>query len=142
MKTLELRNGDLVLAAGGYSMLSGPQKVIQDLGIMVREPLGADRFHPRWGTILDDFIGRAINEESEMRVRAELQRLIQNYVVMQTRQIQADHDANRRPRFRPGEIVTGVAGIDIQQRYDRLNVKVRLDTASGEQVTILRSVGI
>lgn len=142
MKTLELRNGDLVLGAGGYSMVAGPQKVIQDMGIMVREPLGVDRFHPRWGTILDDFIGEAINEESEMRVRAELQRLIQNYVVMQTRQIQADHDAGRRPRFRPSEIVTDVAGIDVQQRFDRINVRVHLITASGEEVTILRSVGV
>ena len=112
------------------------------MGIMVREPLGVDRFHPRWGTILEDFIGEPISQESEMRVRAEIQRLIQNYVVMQTRQIQADHDAGRRPRFRPSEIVTDVAGIDIQQRYDRLNVRVHLLTASGEEVTVLRSVGV
>lgn len=141
MKTLEIRNGDLALGSDGYATVTGSKKVFQDLGILVREPLGADRFHTRWGSILEDYIGQWSNDESKLRVQSEIQRLIQNYIVMQTRQIEADAATNRRPRYSPDEIVVGVESIDIQQLYDRLNVRVVVRTESGESVTVLRTVG-
>lgn len=140
MKTLQLVNGDLQIGPGGYVMIEGSDKVIQDLGVMVREAMGVDRFHPRWGSILDDFIGLPIGPETHMRVRSEIYRVIQNYIVMQTRAIEMDMNAGRKPRYRPEEIVVDVADVKIQQFYDRLNVKVTIQTSDGETHTILRTV--
>lgn len=140
MKTLQLVNGDLQLGPGGYATISGAKKVIQDLGVMVREPLRSDRFHPNWGTILDDFVGRPIGVEMHMRIRSEIFRLVQNYMVMQGRQIERDVALGRKPRYAPSEIVTGVADIKIQQNYDRLNIKVVISTSDGETFDLIRTV--
>ena len=140
MKQLQLSNGDLVFGANGIGLVEGPAKVRQDLGIAVREALGADRFHPRWGTILTDFIGRPQDAETAMLIRAEVARVLQNYIVMQADMVDEDADAGGRPRFSSSEIVTGIRSIDIQARADQVNVRVIVVTADGESVTVIRTV--
>ncbi len=140
MKTLELRNGDFVIGQGGFVMVEGLNKIHQDLSILVREALGEDRFHPMWGSILQDFVGRSIGLETEADVRNEINRVIQNYMIMQTRQIQVDQTMGRRPRHKPEEVVREIQGIDIQQRSDRFNVKVKVRTASGDSLNVVRTV--
>ena len=142
MKQLELRDGDLVVGPGGFATVSGARRVQQDIGAVVREAVGTDRFHPRWGTVLQDYVGGVQTTESFMLVRAEIERLIHNYIVLQTEQITSDMDAGLRPRYSPDEIVADVGNIEIQQRYDQINVRVSIHTYRGEEVTILRSVGV
>ena len=141
MKTFQLRNGDFVVGAGGFVEISGVQKVYLDLSVLVREPYGEDRFHPEWGGILDEFLGGVITDDVTGEVRNEINRLIQNYIVMQSNQISADIAMSRKPRFTPEEVVTGVEGIETQQRQDRINVRVSITTASGDSVDIIRTVG-
>lgn len=141
MKSPQLVAGDFVVGSGGFVMVSGTQKVYQDLSVLVRETLGEDRFHPRWGTILGDFIGTPIGQSSEADVRNEINRVIQNYMIMQSAQVRGDVAMSRRPRFRPDEIVSAIDGIDIQQVQDRLNVRVRVSTASGSSIDLVRTVG-
>lgn len=141
MKTFHFVNGDLTIGPGGFATIDGPRKVIQDLGMIVREPLAADRFHPLWGSILDDFIGYPISLETEAKVRAEIHRLVQNYMVAQSNQITADVQANRRPRYRPDEIVVGVGSVNIQQYQDRINVKVVIETQDGGTFDLFRTIG-
>lgn len=140
MKTLELRNGDLVLGPGGFGMVSGAAKVKQDLGAIVREALGTDRFHPRFGSVMEDYVGRYQDAESVMLIKGELHRLVQNYMMVQTEQITADMAERRRPRYAPDEIVSSVQSVQVQHRYDRINVKVVVRTYEGDDVTILRTM--
>ncbi len=142
MKTLELVNGDFAIGQGGFVMVDGLRKIHQDLSVLVREALGEDRFHPRWGSILQEFVGRSIGLETEADVRNEINRVIQNYMIMQTRQIQVDQTMGRRPRHKPEEVVREVQGIDIQQRTDRLNVRVKVRTASGDELNVIRTVNL
>lgn len=142
MKQLELRNGDLVVGPGGHGTVRGARRIQQDLGAAVREAIGTDRFHPRWGTILQDYVGGVQNDESTMMIRAEIARVVQNYIVIQTEQITADMGLGLRPRYAPDEIVADVGNIEIQQRYDQVNVRVSVRTLQGDDVTILRSVGV
>jgi hypothetical protein len=141
MRTFRLRNGDFVVGAGGFEEITGTQKVYQDLSVLVREPLGDDRFHPQWGGILDEFVGFPFTEDVEGEVRNEVNRLVQNYVVMQSNQISADISLGRKPRYTPEEIVVGIDGIQVQQFNDRVNVRVFIRTASGDPVDIIRTVG-
>jgi len=142
MKTLELLNGDFVIGQGGFVMIEGLKKVHQDLSVLVREALGEDRFHPMWGSILQDFVGREIGIETEADVRNEINRIIQNYMIMQTRQIQVDQTMGRRPRHKPEEIIREIRGIDIQQRNDRFNVRVKVRTSSGDELNVIRTVNL
>lgn len=142
MRTLELRNGDLVLGPGGYSMVQGAAKVRQDLAAIVREAIGTDRFHPRFGTVLYDYLGGYQDTEVLMLIRAEVHRCIQNYMMVQSEQVTSDMAAGRRPRYTPDELVAGVDSVQVQSRYDRFNIKVTVSTASGDDVTLLRTVEV
>lgn len=140
MKQLKLRNGDLVLGTGGFVTLTGTERIIQDLGALVREVMGTDRFHPAWGTILQDYLGGYQDEEAAMLVRGEIARVVQNYIVMQSTQIIKDRDLGLRSRYAPEEIISSVRSIETQAVGDRLNVKVSVGTMSGQTVDIIRSV--
>lgn len=142
MKQLALRNGDLAIEPDGLAMVRGVDKLRQDLGAMVREALGTDRFHPRFGTVLQEYVGRPPNAETSMLIRGEIQRCVQNYMMIQDEAITRDMADGRQPRFAPEEIVISIGSIQIQQRFDRLNVKVSVATLAGGDVTVLRSLGV
>lgn len=143
MKALEIKNGDLVIGPGGYTTVSGAEKVRQDLSVAVREPYGSDRFHPRWGSILPEMIGGVIDEFSRPRVIGEVQRVVSNYIARQSDELMASATkAGRRPSFSSGEVVAAVESIDARQTYDRLHVRVIVRTLSGESVTLYSTVGV
>jgi phage baseplate assembly protein W len=140
MKQLQLRDGDLVLGTGGYSTIEGAARVSQDLGCAVREPLGSDRFHPKWGTVLTDYVGRDVDVETAALVRSEVSRVVQNYITIQTLQMTRDADAGLRSRFTPGDIITSIPVIQTQQKMDQINVRASVGTASGQTVSVVRTV--
>lgn len=140
MKSLLIENGDFVVGPGGYVTVSGPAKVKQDLGIAVREPYGSDRFHPRWGSLLHQYIGMPTGDDVDLTVRTEVIRLIQNYMLTQGQAIERDAMHNRRTRFSTGEIVDRLESIEVRQEYDRYRFRVVLRTLSGEEVQLTRQV--
>lgn len=142
MKQLQLRNGDFVPAPGGFAVVRGAAKIQQDLGAALREALGDDRFHPKFGTVLADAVGTVQGSEAQMLIRTEISRVIANYMAVQTEQINLDATAGVKSRYTPDEIVSSVGTIEVQQTYDQVNVRVSISTAQGSTVTILRSVGV
>lgn len=141
MFQFKLVDGDLSPGPGGYAVVSGAERIQQDLGALVREALGMDRFHPGWGTIMDDFTGVIQDQESLLMIESELLRLIQNYIVMQTQQIEADDALGLKNRFDPSEIISSVGDIQIQPQEDKIVVRVSVQTVGGGETTVLRSVG-
>lgn len=140
MKTLTLSNGDLVVGQGGFTTVTGTAKVKQDLGVAVREPYGCDRFHPRWGTTLINYIGGIVGPEIDTLVKSEITRLIKNYIAVQGEQMSNDATAGAISRFSTADMIQRIDGIDVAQEFDRFHVQVRLTLTSGDQVTLTRSV--
>jgi hypothetical protein len=140
MKALLVKNGDLVLGPGGFGIVEGTTKVQQDLSHSMREPFGNDRFHPKWGTVLPDFVGGLADQTSALLIRSEITRLVQNYLIVQQEQMTRAANAGRRPRFSTNELINEIEGIDIHQLFDRFFVRVRLLTLSEEQVVLLATV--
>jgi phage baseplate assembly protein W len=141
MKTFALRNKDFELGPGGYVIVTGPAKVQQDLGVAVREPLGIDRFHPGWGSLLPSFIGLIADDAMELRIRSEISRLIANYVLIQNEQIMQDSRRGRPSRFSTGELVDRIVSIEVIQQYDSFQVTASIQTVAGERVNLNTSVG-
>ena len=129
-----VRNGDLVVGPRGHATVEGEAKVVQDLGLAMREPYGVDRFHPQWGSMLPRYVGEPVNTETAALIKAEATRIVKNMAAEQTAQIAADAAKGARSRFSTSEIIAGVAGIDVRQEYDRFHVRVRIETLAGGQV--------
>jgi hypothetical protein len=140
MKTFRLDNGDLSLGQDGYALVEGSDKLRLDLSVAMREPFGCDRFHPRWGSLLYDYTGKVVDDETGAYIKGEITRLVQNYVYVQGELLSKDVAAGRRPRFSRGEVVSDMSGIDLQGLFDSYKVRVRLRTLSGEEVTLLQTV--
>lgn len=140
MKTFLIDGGDLVLGQQGYATVEGPPKLRQDLGVAVREPYGCDRFHPRWGSLLYEYVGMQADQEAAAYVRGEITRLIQNYIHVQGAILAKDRAANRRPRYGRGEMISDIKGIDIQQSFAQFKVRVTLLTLSDVEVTLTQTV--
>jgi hypothetical protein len=140
MEAFQIVNGDLAIGPGGFAMVSGVEKVFQDLSIAIREPFGIDRFHSRWGSQVGDYVGLPANEHAKMLIQSEVTRIVRNYMAAQQGYLQADGVAGQKPRFGTNEIVIDIHDIQIVQTYDAFHVKVILVTQSGDQVTIVRTV--
>lgn len=140
MKTLALANGDLVVGPTGHQTVSGIPKIYQEVSLALGEEYGADRFHPEMGSILVDFIGTPLDDETEMLVRAEIGRVIAQYIAVQQREVLQDHLNTRMSRFDASDVVTGIQNIAAQVDFDTVRVSATLVTQSGAQVQINRTV--
>lgn len=141
MKTLAISGGDLVVGGAGYATVSGISKTVQDLSILLREPMGADRFHPQLGSRLDSFVGTPIDEETALLVRSEVTRIVSNYIAVLSELAERDVLANGASRLSESEMVSDVEGVDVvRQGVDRIGVVLRLVTASGQRVSLTRTV--
>ena len=140
MKTLALRNGDLVVTGTGHQTISGSAKIRQELALALGEEFGADKYHPTWGSILNEFFGKPIDELTQDEVRTEVARVIQAYIAVQQQEVLSDHLAQRASRFHSNDVVTGLNSIDVSMTLDTIFVSVDLQTASGQSVTVSRTV--
>jgi phage baseplate assembly protein W len=114
--------------------------VRQDLGVAVREPYGIDRFHPEWGTTLERMIGGVVDKATPSIVRAEVMRVIKNYIARQQYEMQQDRLAGRTSRYKSGEAIDSVSSVDVVQEFDRIYVRVVLEMASGATNTLTTTV--
>lgn len=140
MQSLAVRHGDLVVGPGGFVAVEGPAKVHQDLNLAILEPFGNDRFHPRWGSLLDRYVGMTQSEETDLLVRSEITRLVRNYMMVQQDAHQRAVNEGRRPKVAAGEMVQNISGIEVTQNLDRYRVVVTLLTAAGDTVALTSEV--
>lgn len=140
MKTLALRNGDLVVTGTGHQTISGSTKIRQELALALSEEFGADKYHPDWGSILGEFFGKPISDLTQDEIRSEVSRVIQAYIAIQSQEVLNDHLAQRASRFHTNDVVTGINSMTVNQSLDTIHISVDLATASGNTVTVNRTV--
>lgn len=137
MKTFKLSGRDLSLTGNGYSMVSGIDRVRQQIGLGIRESYGGDRFHPRWGSVLPEWIGTVINRPGmSLEIRSEIIRVVKNFMAVQSAEIDARASRGLSPVVVPSEVVLGVTDVKIVKSQDSLSVTVYLQTAGGQVVSI------
>ena len=142
MKTLALRDGDLALDGNGYAMVDGIDRVKQQIGLCLRELYGTDRFHPRWGSVLPQWIGRAIVDSSlPIELKSELSRVVRNFVSSQNAAIERRAIRGYRPVLSPSEIIVAINGIETEQQQDTIVAKMTLQTSGGQSFTITTAPG-
>lgn len=140
MKTLALINGDLMLAQGGYQLYTGPQRIRQDLTLALQEEYGMDRFHPRWGSILMHYIGNVLTNDIQSLVKAEVNRVVQNYIAVQQAEVLRDTQVDVANRFNTSDVVRRILSIVASANIDTINISLALETLSRETVVVKKQV--
>jgi phage baseplate assembly protein W len=142
MKTFALSEGDLVIGPRGFMPITGSNKLRQDLGVALREPVNADRFHPGWGSALSNYVGNVADPTVNALIVSEIARVLNNYVAVQRDLRQRDATNGRINRFSPGEIIQEIKGITVTQSFDSFNVRIALVTLSQDEVVLHTAVMI
>lgn len=143
MDTLGLIQGDLAIdGSGDYLTFSGVDRIRQDMTLSLSDEYGSDRFHPDWGSIIKEYLGQPITPELQQAVRAEVNRVVQNYITLQQREVLRDTEVDIVGRFDTSDVVRNVQEIRVHTTLDAIYVNVTLVTLSRETVTISRQVGI
>lgn len=140
MKTLRLHDGDLVPAHRDYGTVRGSGKVIQDLRGALLEPIGNDRFHPGWGSSLNDFIATIANEDTRLAVESEVTRVITNLAAIQRDKIQSDITSGGETRFTTDEVLSAIQGVVVEVEGESVAVDISVRLLSGEIVVLAEAV--
>lgn len=129
--SLKVVNGDLSIKGGRLEIVSGLDKLKQDLTLWLVEKYGDDRFHTNWGSILDNFIGGVIQESTRVRVQTEILRVLQNY-----QQLQIQRFRDNPARFSPQELLHSVQSVQVTITYDKVDALIRFTTVAGISSTV------
>lgn len=140
MKTLFLRDGDLMPANRDLVKVGGAGKVAQDLRCALLEPLGNDRFHRGWGSTLEDFIAGVADEDMRFDIEAEVNRVISNYAAVQRDKIEADITGGGSTRFSTEELLSRIRGVRVNVERDSVQVQITLQTVAGEVFLLSEAV--
>lgn len=141
MKTLALVNGDLAIGTNGaYLLYSGVARIKQDLTLALTEEYGTDRFHPTYGSIVQSYLGQVLSAELMQLVRAEVNRVLQNYLVIQQNEVLRDTLVDVANRFDTSDVVQSVDNVAARAVLDTIYLSATLTTLSRETVTISRQV--
>lgn len=139
MKTLALADGDLVLSGRGHATVDGVFKTMQDIGIALREEFGIDRFHPNWGSLLPNMIGRPFDESVLLDVRTEVTRVVNNYL-----NVQRDTVLRRASgaSVSSAEIIDRVDKVQVVPKdYGRIDVTIFLLTLDRRAFSLSMTIG-
>lgn len=136
MKTFALVQGDLSPSGGVYQMYEGANKIYQDLTLALKEEYGLDPYHPRWGSILNKYIGLPLTQQQTAKVITEINRVINNYITVQNAGIVQDTNTGASSRYTVNDVVQSVSNISAKQVYDSLLVSVTLQTLSRQTINI------
>lgn len=118
--------GDLSVLGRSTRLVSGTEKLIQDLNGWLRESYGVDRFHRSYGSILPSFIGHVIGDDVTLDIEAETRRVLQNFQAVQLRRLQATPSV-----FSRSELLDEIISVDAIPSYDRVDIHIKIRTAAG-----------
>jgi phage baseplate assembly protein W len=141
IKTLALVNGDLAIGTNGaYLLYSGVNRIKQDLTLALTEEYGTDRFHPTYGSIVQNYLGQVLSAELMQLVRAEVNRVLQNYLIIQQNEVLRDTVVDVANRYDTSDVVQSVDNVAARAVLDTIYLSATLTTLSRETLTISRQV--
>lgn len=141
MQQIALISGDIAIGTdGGMLMYSGAARIKQDLTLALSEEYGTDRFHPTWGSVLPQYLGQLLTAEMQQLVRAEVNRVLQNYIIIQQNDVVRDTTVDVRGRYDTSDVVQSVGGISVVQVLDAIYLSATLTTLARQTVTISQQV--
>ena len=152
--SLHVKNGDLNPSGpGGLAVVTGTQKVFQDLKHWLLEPRGTDAMHPEFGSSLDGGrnldgtvigtnIGEVMDRERVMDIEAEIRRILYAYMQQQVERIRRESiELRGKNTLTAGELVAAVERLDVLPIHDVVLARVYLRVQAGGLVNLLQPVG-
>ena len=137
MKTLQIQNGDILLDSGGkLQFIQGTSKLVQDLTLWLKEPLGVGYTTPNFGSTLTSMIGGTIGTATIVQVQAEVQRILNLYQSQQILSLKTAQNLSQLGNWNKSEIINSINSVQASQSYNSIVVNVIMTSLSNTQLSI------
>ena len=137
MKTLQVTNGDIQLDSGGrLQFLQGTSKLVQDLTLWLKEPLGTGFTTPNFGSTLPSMIGGTIGTATIVQVQAEVQRILNLYQSQQILSLKTAQNLSQLGYWNKSEIINSINSVQASQSYNSIVVNVTMTSLANTQLSI------
>ena len=136
MYTISLKDGDWDFSNRHGVVATGKKKLVQQLGLWIKEELHVDRFHYDYGSRLPLMIGANQSRAVQDAVEKEIRRIVQNYIRMQA------NDFDTHPQdYAKDEVIVQLLLVtsewfDTKFNAKGLHCKVYVKTMAGNTVTM------
>lgn len=144
--SLKLRNGDLSTKGASLDIVTGSEKLVQDLRCFILERMGTDSAHPDFGSLFDGGVQNGLVHESvigswdwgmaESIIREDLNRIMKEYSDDQLIRARQDRAVYGRTTFTKGEVLMGIGNISFERSQDILYVTINLTTGDGQDLEL------
>lgn len=134
--TIALKEGDIDLKGNTVAIVTGTQKLEQELGVWLKERYGSDRFHTNYGSTLDHYIGSVMTDSAVYEIENEVGRVLRNYQALQHRKFQSDPQS-----LDPSEILAQINEIRAVADYDQVQVTIHFTTYGKTSSTVSVNIG-
>lgn len=134
--TIAIEDGDIQMKGSALGIVSGLDKLHQEMSVWMRERYGSDRFHLTYGSILDNFIGGVIDDGIVAEIQSEVMRVLQNMQALQLRALKGSPELLSRD-----ELLVSVDDIEARVEYDRVAVTIRFTNGARQQGSTAVAVG-
>jgi phage baseplate assembly protein W len=148
MYQFALVSGDFMIGTNGsYTTYTGAQRIQQDLTLALSDVYGTDRFHPSWGSILPSYLGTINSPTMQTLVKAEVNRVLQNYLIItqsgiiQSSMMNVTNDNDPSQSYSTADVVRSVNSINVSSNMDTIYVSVSLTTLAGQSITVGQKIG-
>lgn len=146
-KSFKLFNGDLSITNRSFDIVSGQDKLLQDLSLWMRERIGTDPMTPTFGSMLDGgivngqevtpFIGQNLSPDIKGRIASSVFSQLQLYQQLQLEKIKAEAiQYNGRNTLERGEVISSIDSVDVSNIGSVVVIKVLLTTLANKSVQL------
>lgn len=134
--TIALKDGDVELKGNTIAIVTGTQKLEQEMSVWLKERYNSDRFHTNYGSTLDHYIGSVMTDSAVYEIENEVGRVLRNYQALQHRRFQSDPQS-----LDPSEILAQINNIRAVADYDRVEVTIHFTTYGKTSSTVSVNIG-
>lgn len=135
--SFKIKDGDLDTSTTVFGVVTGVEKLTQELSMWLREQYGIDRFHPQYGSVLDAYIGETINDQTQSEIQIEVERVLLAFSALQRQAVQAN-----KSKYDRNELLDTIEEVRCVENLDSINVYIRFRTALGFEGVVNESISL
>lgn len=134
--SLQVANGDLVQQGSQLSIVYGSDKLRQDMTLWLAERYGVDRFHPAYGSNLENYIGGVVGKGTQSMIYSEVMRVLTNYQKVQFQGFKGNPNL-----YSLAELLWSINHVNVGVTYDQVSVSVGVSNGQQQPTTVNVSQG-
>lgn len=144
MRTWKISESDVSVRGDGWlNELKGYERVAQEMSCWLLEPVGTDPLYPNFGSRLSEMVGSAIGSGTTEDVRAEVMRVLENYMSYTRARIEESRTLDATTfveMWGNGEVLSSIDSVRVDSVADTVRVTVSFSMSDGTQASVAQSL--